>query len=159
MVKKAEGPKKVYKTTLKERERSARYRKNNVIKIRNKRRKSYKKNRMSWVRYHRFWRKTNYKRWMEIATESCRKSRYGLTKENFEDMIKKQNNKCAICNLVFIITPRIDHCHKSNKIRGLLCNTCNSGIGLLKDNPKILRKAAQYIERNKNVKKNVRRTK
>jgi hypothetical protein len=41
----------------------------------------------------------------------------------------------------------IDHDHKSGKVRGLLCSCCNTGIGFLKDDPRIMRKAADYVER------------
>lgn len=40
----------------------------------------------------------------------------------------------------------IDHCHKTGKVRGLLCKTCNTGIGHLKDDPNILRSAINYLE-------------
>lgn len=45
----------------------------------------------------------------------------------------------------------MDHCHDSSRIRGLLCHTCNSGIGKLRDNPELLRKAADYLERHQNI--------
>jgi hypothetical protein len=44
-------------------------------------------------------------------------------------------------------TPRIDHCHKTRTVRGLLCGKCNVGLGYYDDNPAFLRKAADYIER------------
>lgn len=53
---------------------------------------------------------------------------------------------CAICRAaderLFV-----DHCHKTNRFRGLLCHTCNTGIGQLGDDPELLRAAANYLER------------
>lgn len=51
----------------------------------------------------------------------------------------KRANKCRNC-------ADVDHCHTTGKFRDLLCSNCNSGLGLLKDNPDILRKAALYVE-------------
>lgn len=75
---------------------------------------------------------------------------YNMTLEDYEVMFKAQGGVCAICGEVET-SPRVshltvDHCHDTNKVRGLLCNNCNRGIGLLKDNVNALRKAAQYLE-------------
>jgi hypothetical protein len=76
--------------------------------------------------------------------------KYGITIEQYEHMVKLQGNKCAICekehneNGVMSRLP-IDHCHKTGKIRGLLCNNCNRAIGLLQDNPAIVAKALLYL--------------
>ena len=57
--------------------------------------------------------------------------------------------KCEICNQTITeSTCHIDHCHKTNKVRGLLCNTCNKGLGLFKDNIAALSKAILYLEKN-----------
>ncbi len=80
-------------------------------------------------------------------------------KEGFDivqNLIIKQDNKCAICGLTASESHKstkrpnlyIDHDHTSGKIRGLLCNNCNSGVGKLKDSPEMLRKAADYLEKN-----------
>jgi hypothetical protein len=71
---------------------------------------------------------------------------YGITVEDYETMLKIQNNKCAICEgpplkQMFCI----DHCHKTGKIRGLLCHKCNSGLGLFNDSSSTLRSAFQYL--------------
>jgi len=77
------------------------------------------------------------------------KSMYNLTKEDFFDLFEKQDGKCALCNRVFeTLTQRdlhIDHCHETNKIRGLLCMKCNVGLGMLGDNEEGLLKAMAYI--------------
>jgi hypothetical protein len=62
-----------------------------------------------------------------------------------------QNGVCAICGSPPTGTRShgllaIDHCHDTLKIRGLLCNNCNNGLGRFKDNPDSLRKAADYLE-------------
>jgi hypothetical protein len=67
----------------------------------------------------------------------------------YKKLFEEQGGVCAICS-----TPEngrysnlsIDHNHDTNEIRGLLCNSCNRGIGLLKDSPEVIRKAAEYVE-------------
>ncbi len=61
-------------------------------------------------------------------------------------MLIAQGYKCAICDTDITNKPCIDHKHKSDIIRGLLCSNCNAGLGHLGDNPYVLRKAATYIE-------------
>lgn len=82
-----------------------------------------------------------------------RKSRYGLVKLRFDTMYMVQCGKCAICQEVLDqevrdrkSSPVIDHDHDTDRVRGLLCGRCNSGIGLLKDDPVVLRSAAEYIK-------------
>lgn len=56
--------------------------------------------------------------------------RYGLTQESFNQMLLKQEGKCAICKLNFENTkPNIDHCHTTERVRGLLCSPCNIVLG------------------------------
>ena len=74
-----------------------------------------------------------------------------LYKRAYRQIKKDQlGTKCEICdstkNLVW------DHCHKIDKFRGTLCSTCNTGIGMLQDNPKLLYKAILYLETNQNAK-------
>jgi hypothetical protein len=75
--------------------------------------------------------------------------RYGLTQNLWDVMIVKQNNKCAICYRPFgtnvASRPNVDHDHKTKKIRGLLCNSCNRGIGFLKDNISVVSAALKYL--------------
>jgi hypothetical protein len=80
--------------------------------------------------YHRNW--------------SLRKD-YGITREQYEEFLVKQDNKCAICKAEFG-TPFVDHDHFTQKVRGLLCRECNSGLGFFKDNPERLRHAADYLQ-------------
>ena len=75
---------------------------------------------------------------------------YGLTKEDFDKILKKQNKRCAICgaeksNETTGGVLSIDHNKSTRKIRGLLCHKCNMGIGCFKDDPLLLLKATKYL--------------
>lgn len=77
---------------------------------------------------------------------------YGITTEDFENLLTLQNNCCAICgvNQDTLKTSKkkylcVDHCHNTGKIRGLLCDKCNRGVGLLGDNVNTLIKAVEYL--------------
>ena len=66
-------------------------------------------------------------------------------------LFRSQNNKCAVCNTDRIELKRnlcVDHDHVTLKVRGLLCDTCNRSLGLLKDNIEILKSAIKYLENN-----------
>jgi hypothetical protein len=74
---------------------------------------------------------------------------YGMTIEDFETKRAEQGNKCPICTITFTEEekPVVDHCHRpGGKVRSLLCRRCNSGIGLLRDDPEIIFSAALYVE-------------
>jgi hypothetical protein len=79
---------------------------------------------------------------------------YGITLEQYNEILESQQGKCAICGKDYstIMDGKkarlaVDHCHKTGAIRGLLCNSCNTGLGNLKDDPDLLRAAIKYIER------------
>lgn len=75
---------------------------------------------------------------------------YGMTIEQYEQLLEAQGNKCAICRvhaLAFEKSLHVDHCHKTGKIRGLLCNNCNFLIGKAHDEIRILNAAIRYLKR------------
>ena len=81
---------------------------------------------------------------------------FGVTYHKYEEMHKQQKGLCAICQkpelaLMFgkEMKLAVDHDHNTGTVRGLLCCNCNRGIGLLKDNPEWLRRAAEYIEKDR----------
>lgn len=77
------------------------------------------------------------------------KSRYGITVEESEKMLADQDGKCAICDAQLSYadqTACIDHCHATGRVRGILCQHCNRGLGAFRDDPHILRQAADYAE-------------
>jgi len=73
--------------------------------------------------------------------------RYGLTKADVDRLRAAQGDRCAICG---DCSPgHLDHDHESGAVRALLCQRCNNGLGLLKDDPAVLRAAAEYVERHR----------
>jgi len=63
---------------------------------------------------------------------------YNITIEEYDAMLVNQNNKCKICDTTPDKKLNIDHCHKTNKVRGLLCWPCNIALGHFKDNIDLL---------------------
>lgn len=72
---------------------------------------------------------------------------YGVKSDVVNDLIKNQNGKCSICENLLSKIFHVDHCHKTNSVRGILCNKCNVGLGMFGDDPAILRSATSYLER------------
>jgi len=109
----------------------------------------YKNNTENVLDYGKNWRKCN-----KNNTENYDLiKKYGMTSAQKTKMIISQNNCCAICKLEFKDKrhTHVDHCHTTGKIRSILCHGCNTGIGLLKESPKILKSAIMYL--NKHAKK------
>ena len=74
---------------------------------------------------------------------------YGLTLPQYQEMLNDQHFLCAICKKGENDVDRsfaVDHDHKTGKVRGLLCNSCNAGLGYFKDSPEILKSAISYLE-------------
>ena len=80
------------------------------------------------------------------------KKTYGITMDDFDSMLDAQEGSCKICRTK---TPggrghfAIDHCHESGRVRGLLCNSCNIGLGHFKDNVDLLHRAIDYLKESK----------
>lgn len=104
-------------------------------------------NRSEYNNYMTKWRTNNPDK--QHATEI--KRRYGLSIEEYNKILEFQAYCCAICLLKhnpLIKRGRlyVDHCHATNRIRGLLCGSCNSAIGYLEDNKDRLRRAIVYLK-------------
>lgn len=78
------------------------------------------------------------------SREANLKHRYGITLIDYNEMLIEQNSRCKICD-VETTGLVVDHCHNSGEVRGLLCGNCNKGLGLFKDSPERMERAAQYI--------------
>lgn len=78
---------------------------------------------------------------------------YGLTVAGYDQMADLQGNTCAICGRPETMPSvsgeakrlAVDHCHQSGKVRGLLCSDCNTALGLLQDDPRVILRAADYL--------------
>ena len=105
------------------------------------------------AKYQREWRKRN----PEKSKNSNLKKHFGITIEDYNKMGEAQKWKCDICGDLETSKdkdggPRqmpVDHCHKTGKIRALLCTRCNRGLVLFKDDPALLRAAESYLQKHK----------
>jgi Recombination endonuclease VII len=87
------------------------------------------------------------------ACKECRKVRsradylkreYGITEDAVADLLRSQAGVCAICRTAPAV--HVDHDHRSGKVRGMLCFSCNAALGHFRDEPAVLRRAARYLE-------------
>ena len=113
--------------------RLKRWRTKNADRVRAGKRASYHRNRDKTV---------------QLLRKKHLQEKYGLTVAQYEAMHRRQGGKCKVCREPEKTNARlaVDHCHTTGRVRGLLCKSCNWGIGLLKDDAKLLRRAAGYLE-------------
>jgi len=96
------------------------------------------------------WKKKTYRGRKQYNWKLKLKVAYGITESDYYSMFNAQGRACAICR----ISPdrpaglHVDHDHATGRVRGLLCNSCNTAIGLLRDDVGRMKSAIQYIERN-----------
>lgn len=88
----------------------------------------------------------------EAYQEYDLKKLYGLTREQYLEMLHAQNHCCGICKQPEgleingkKVRLAVDHCHRGGHIRALLCSTCNRGLGLFRDDPALLQAAVAYL--------------
>lgn len=115
-------------------ERTKRYYQRNLEKCR-------EKNRIAAVERH--------KRDPKIKKNNALKSNFGISLEEWNELFASQGYKCAICLTDEHGTKtnwNTDHCHVTGKVRFILCPHCNRGLGAFKDDPKLMRKAADMLE-------------
>ncbi|MET8168366.1 endonuclease VII domain-containing protein [Streptomyces sp. NPDC005329] len=70
--------------------------------------------------------------------------KYGLTPAELDAMVAEQRGICCIC--LAAPAEHVDHCHKTGRVRGVLCFSCNAALGQFKDRPDAIRRAAAYVE-------------
>lgn len=93
--------------------------------------------------------KAHYHQDKEKYRNSSYKKRYGITLADYNKLLLTQNGLCGICNSMCSSGKllAVDHNHKTNKVRGLLCTKCNLLIGYASESPEILRQAIEYLRR------------
>jgi Recombination endonuclease VII len=89
-----------------------------------------------------------YHTYKDVYNDVMYKRKYGISLDTYNDMLKTQGGVCEICEQSCKSGRRlaVDHCHTTNKVRGLLCSACNQGLGLFKDSPELMLKAIQYLK-------------
>jgi len=160
-----------YYSTKEAKEKKKQYRKDNVEKIKaydtSKSAKKYRtKHKVKIAEAKKIYRTANreklnkisLKYWEQnpiVRRENHYRIRYNITIADYDTMFVKQKGKCKICKSKD--THRkdtknfcVDHCHKTGKVRGLLCHRCNSGIGKFLEKKKLLLAAIKYLEDSKN---------
>ena len=94
------------------------------------------------------WTRNNPERSQRSSRSRNLLFKYGLTLEEFEQRLVSQEGRCLICQET--LQPgrgtAVDHCHTDGRVRGLLCVSCNGGLGMFKDNKTNLARAIQYLE-------------
>jgi hypothetical protein len=152
-------PRAIYnrKWYLKHRERIAAHRKQ-VRLIPERRVKLLEWAKTNYYKHHTKRLERNREKWKTVTPEGRKrrygaskkcyyKRKYGMTIQQRDELLARQGG-CAICKSQ---TPRgrhgwhVDHCHVSGRVRGILCNTCNLGLGALQDSPEICDAAANYL--------------
>ena len=98
----------------------------------------------------RAWAEANPDEWERHRRKSYLKRTYGITPEQYDDMLAAQGGVCAVCGAP-PEDPRgyrmhVDHCHDSGRVRGILCGGCNRGMGNFGDDIARLESAIRYLQ-------------
>jgi peptide methionine sulfoxide reductase MsrB len=130
------------KTIKADRARCRAYYHRNKEKMQEKAREKYAKNKDVMLAKTKAYYKENPHKKKELALQY----KYGISLEDWQRMFDSQNGCCAICDkrtddLV------VDHNHESGEVRGLLCRKCNSALGFVFENEKILERMKDYLRK------------
>lgn len=99
------------------------------------------------------WRRDNRKLWLQCMRRHSLKRDFGITPEQYEQMLTDQDGGCAICGGQNIANKRlaVDHNHVTGEVRGLLCHHCNAAIGHVEENVSRLLRMIAYIKEHEQV--------
>lgn len=133
------------KNPEKAKEHAKKSRERNKDKIRERQKAWTEKNKDKHSAKSKAWYAEN----KDKVRDSLLRREFGISLIQYDEMFKAQNGKCAICEKEETARTKrlaVDHCHKTGKIRKLLCRACNVGIGNLQDSPELLLKAIEYLK-------------
>ena len=92
--------------------------------------------------------------WAKYQAEQTLKRKFGMTPDEYDTLLEAQGGGCAICGVTAGMVRigkqlrlPVDHCHATGRVRGILCDDCNNGLGRFKDDPKLLERAVKYLKR------------
>ena len=105
------------------------------------------KTKESQLKAARNWKKNNPEK-VKLTKRKNMLKKYGVTIESYDQMLSKQNHSCNIClkhESEFDIRLSVDHCHKTGRVRGLLCQACNTMLGKWKDDKEKFERAAAHL--------------
>ncbi len=88
------------------------------------------------------WRQANPSRYRDQYLRAT----FGISLSDYNVLLKRQGGVCAICRAAPKTILVVDHDHVTGGVRGLLCSTCNTGLGQFKDDPQRIRRAAEYLD-------------
>lgn len=107
---------------------------------------NYKKDPKKHIEASKVWYQNNKGRVRDLSLQR----NYGIDLETYNEMFRKQEGKCATCSTHQSELKRslcVDHDHETSEIRGLLCDSCNRSIGLLKENLKTISNVIVYLKK------------
>lgn len=122
---------------------SRKWRKDNPEKLKILTRSWYERNKARAYRNKKLWAEKNSEKMKKWNAVYFRKRTFGLSDADYLSMLEKQNKLCAICFNGRKLC--VDHCHKTGRIRGLLCRQCNTVLGNSYDNRAVLQSAIEYL--------------
>ena len=120
---------------------NAKYYLKNKDKVKVVKKEYYLKNKEHILANKKIWVLNNKDRIREYQL----KRDYNLTLDQYNKMLSDQNGCCKICDTK-MTKPHVDHCHTTGKVRALLCINCNSSLGQLKEDTKIMQKLIEYVK-------------
>jgi hypothetical protein len=107
--------------------------------------KAWRENNVEYIREKKseMWKNTSKDKRYDIHL----RQRYGISNDDYTVMLREQNGVCKICyGESFRLRLSVDHCHKTGKVRGLLCERCNTLLGRVKEDIRILESAITYLK-------------
>lgn len=121
----------------------------NQSAVKEQSRQYYSATREKRIEVARKWREENLDQHRRNARRFKLKNKYGITPEQYEQMVKDQNGVCFLCGKKADGKRlSIDHCHKTNHVRKLLCQDCNLVLGFIERDLDWLRRALEYLNLN-----------